>query len=225
MKQNKILILMVALAVVFTISATVSASCLTDTEQSNIRTMATTGGANPDIIVNLYERLCNGDYINTTLTNFNASITAQVNNVLNQSTLSDTLHQVAQAINSSNIANNNSLNINNLIAESEARTNARMDNQSADLSNQFISFRSDINNIVTTKQDNSLSTNRIILIILGVIVAGGAIWYFTRKKPISYPNIRSAPVDMRDYKFPDEQQSDTRKVEPVSRKTVKRTGR
>lgn len=225
----------------------VSSYCLTQPEIDAINQSAINTGVSPDIMINIYERLCNGNVVgingviqtyNATLqdnlNSINQSINNQVTNQMNNLTNS-ILSQVnnsamATALNSIAYMYNQTITYNNvtelqrycsdLVIGAKGEMASRFDNQSASLLNQFNTFKDETNQLLIDKNSNNLTTNRIIMIIFGVIVLGGAIYYFSRKKVEAYPNINRLPFDTRQTAggLSDEEFSSSRKNKRMSEK-------
>lgn len=194
------------IALVFTclmVFPMLSASCLTDTEINAIRNVANSTNVSADVFQNIFEHFCNEAYLNQTLSSFNASIQAQMTTLnnqvgatLNNSALVQSLNQVALIYNTSVVNMNDTANVGGLIASSEARQNSKIDNQTLSLITQFNDFKNSVNQQLIDKQTNNLTTNRIILIVLGVACLLGAIWYFSRRRQYATHTVAPLPYDM-----------------------------
>jgi LPXTG-motif cell wall-anchored protein len=202
------------LFIILMLIPSISATCLTQIEQDNIRAVALNTSVNPDVFLNIFEQLCNQQYTIDAINSFNSTISSQMNTLsnntasqinainnqmqtaLNNSDLIQTLNQIAQLYGQSIALNNDSVFTSAQISQSEARMNAKMDNQTLDLLNRFQTLESSINQQLVEKQSNALSTNRIILIVIGLVLLAGGFWYFSRKKVNTNPRINPLPPDM-----------------------------
>lgn len=182
-----------------------SSACLTDIEQQNVRALSGNNSANADVILNLFERLCNAEQTKNAIDSFNSTMNARINSLesntsaridalqiqLNNSALITSLTQISQLY-------NQSISSDNRVNQLESKINAKIDNQTLDLITQFGSFKDSVNQQLVDKQTKNLSTNRIIMIFVGVIILVGGFWFYSKRKIPYKANITSAPYDMRD---------------------------
>lgn len=200
MEESKIAI---ALFIILLASPFISAICITPTEETALRQMANASNISGDIIINLYERLCSSTYITDSINQFNATLNTrldamntQVSSTINNSALVTSLNQISALYNQSLSLNNDSIYVNNRLIEIEGRINSRQDNQTINLLNQFNSLKTDVMNELADKQSNALTTNRLVMIIIGIGVLIGVFIYFSRRRISGNRNVNPLPYDM-----------------------------
>lgn len=182
----------------------VSASCLTDTEINSIKSIVN-DSTNQTILMNLFDRLCNSQATNDAISSFNTTINSRIDQLNNNT--DNKISQLQNTLNNSALANaiiginqlyNQSISFDKQVRDLEYKINDRIDNQSLSIIQQNDKFKQEINQLLEDKKSVNLSTNRIILIVAIIIVAGLAVWYYKGKRNVQIPNIQRSPIDQRD---------------------------
>lgn len=198
-------------ALSFFVLQNASAVCLTDTERNTITQMSNNASVNPDIIINIFERLCNSQYTQDLLNSFNSSLNtkidslnSQVSSQLNNSALAQSLMMIGQLYNQSIILNNNTIFVSNQINDFKAEiynttntqlsnTNMKLDNITLTLIERQNKFEDEINQQLIEKQTKNLTTNRIVMIIIGLVLLAGAIYYYSQRRIKAKKNLNPLP--------------------------------
>ena len=168
-----------------------SASCLTDIEKQEIEKLCNETEVSAPLIINIFERICQGDVVNKTLNEKLIEIDA----ILNQSSLIAVLEQVTLLYNQSlqfqqnNTALENKIydRIDNITTMLENEINSNYQdflNTSGDLLSSFKSLEDQVYETMTEKQTTTLTLNRIIGLIIGIAILILVVWYIStaRKK-------------------------------------------
>jgi hypothetical protein len=194
--------------------------CLTETERTNLRYLNVTG-ASPDILINLFERLCNEEYMNATLDSFRVEIDEKLNN----SALINSLTQIAYIYNTSMKQDENfslmEARINSNLENRLADISMRLDNSTYDLNTRMEEFEGEVSKTLEEKQSSVLTTNRIVWITLILVAIASYLFYAFKVKGKKEKPLVSKPMPSIREEDDDEDEDSSDKVKSRANRKAK----
>lgn len=232
--KMKTTILILAIATIFLFVPLVQAGCLTDIERTELQLVTNGTGASYPLILNLFERICQADYINQTLNEkvkdlddvFDDKI-KEVTAIVNQSSYVDAINKIsllyAQSVNVTGEITSLENRLTDKINSDNGNLRSYVDNQSSNMLTSYASLEADVADTMTEKQTKSLSTNRILLMCGGIIALVG--YLFVREYRKNQKK-KAVPLPLKTINFtqPTEngtEQSKTSKVKPTGKRKAK----